>query len=88
MLDEAKGLGCTKCPPEGLVSNSLMLALGGGAAASCPVPHEGADAGSGGAETTGDPVPAPGANGLPVQQSTTVRYMPIMKTCCNNLQSK
>lgn len=74
MLDEEKGWGCTKCPPEGLVSNSLTLALGGGAAASCPVPHEGADVGSGGAEIVSDPVPAPGANGLPVQQPTTVRH--------------
>ena len=45
--DAAKGFGCTKVPPEGLVSGPLELARAGGAAASCPVPQEGI----GGAET-------------------------------------
>ena len=38
--DASKGLGCTKVPPEGLVSKPVELARAGGAAASCPVPQE------------------------------------------------
>lgn len=53
-----KGCGCTKPPPEGLVSKPVELAMAGGAAASCPVPQEGI----GGAEDT---APLLGANGLP-----------------------
>ena len=59
--DASKGLGCTKVPPEGLVSKPVELARAGGAAASCPVPQEGI----GGAEDT---PPLLGANGLPADE--------------------
>ena len=58
--EAAKGFGCTKVPPEGLVSRPVELAMAGGAAASCPVPQEG----MGGADT-GPPLLGP--NGLPAK---------------------
>lgn len=59
--EAAKGFGCTKVPPEGLVSGPDELAMAGGAAASCPVAQEGI----GGADTA---PPLLEANGLPVQR--------------------
>lgn len=59
--DASNGFGCTKVPPEGLVSKPVELARAGGAAASCPVPHEGI----GGAD---DAAPLLGANGLPAYE--------------------
>lgn len=58
MGETAKGFGCTKVPPEGLVSGPVELAMAGGAAASCPVAQEGI----GGADTA---APVFDANGLP-----------------------
>lgn len=59
--DASKGFGCTKVPPEWLVSKPVELARAGGAAASCPVPQEGI----GGADDT---PPLLEANGLPAHE--------------------
>ena len=82
-LETGNGGGCTN-RPEGLVSNSFALALGGGPAASCPVPQEeAAEPGMGGAEPAFAPDPPPGANGFPMHRSECGQ---ISRNACSQRQ--